>query len=369
MRDSRGHPTNQFLMITDNGFGTKKNSPDAMLFFHILEADFSKNLLEPKSDVFLSDPNKRVPFLIVDESSKQRYLTGSDFKPESIQPVGDEFWIGDEFGPFLINTDKNGKVIAVYDTPLPDGQPGIVKSPDQDSLTLPDPDKPMPIYHTRRSRGFEGMALDPRGRYLYPLLEGPLYNTTNKTYETRNGIEYLRIYKFDLAAKTFLNNTVKYPLEQNGNSIGDFNMIDDCKGMIIERDAEEGSSDKACSANQTEMCWASPAKFKRIYLVDICKPDSAGFIPKDKYIDLLNIKDPDGLSPYSNDGTYTFPYYNVENVDVYDERTHTIIVANDNNFPYSNGRIWGKPDESELIVLEVPAFFNGDSCGGIPSSG
>lgn len=43
----------------------------------------------------------------------------------------------------------------------------------------------------------------------------------------------------------------------------------------------------------------------------------------------------------------------VEDVDVYDYKTNTIITGNDNNFPYSSSRKAGKADENEMLVLEV----------------
>jgi hypothetical protein len=52
----------------------------------------------------------------------------------------------------------------------------------------------------------------------------------------------------------------------------------------------------------------------------------------------------------------------VEDVDVYDAKTNTIITSNDNNFPYSSSRKAGKADDNELLVLEVPGFFNGGKC-------
>jgi len=40
----------------------------------------------------------------------RRYLTGGDLDLESVQPIGDFLYFGEEFGPYLIKTDKSGKV-------------------------------------------------------------------------------------------------------------------------------------------------------------------------------------------------------------------------------------------------------------------
>ena len=94
-----------FLTLTDNGFGSKANSPDAMLMFHVVKPDWKTGAVEHVSTTFLNDPDRKVPFRIVNENTPKRYLTGSDFDIESIQPIGDALWFGDEFGPFLIKTD------------------------------------------------------------------------------------------------------------------------------------------------------------------------------------------------------------------------------------------------------------------------
>ena len=55
--------------------------------------------------------------MIVTEGTKARYLTGrisisSRFSSSATRVVGDEF------GPYLIRTDRNGKVQAVHETKL-----------------------------------------------------------------------------------------------------------------------------------------------------------------------------------------------------------------------------------------------------------
>src|SRR3954451_5656555 len=76
-----------FLTLTDNGFGSKANSPDAMLMFHIIKPDWKAGTIERVSTTFLHDPDRKVPFRIVNENTPRRYLTGADFDIESIQPI------------------------------------------------------------------------------------------------------------------------------------------------------------------------------------------------------------------------------------------------------------------------------------------
>ena len=134
-----------------------------------------------------------MPFRIVNENTAKRYLTGSDFDIESIQPIGDALWFGDEFGPFLIKTDKNGKVLQVFET-MVDGKP--VRSPDHPAMVMPAAPGPVK-FEVRRSKGFEGMAASADGKFLYPLLEGPLVAADGKP-ESKEGTAYLRILEFDV---------------------------------------------------------------------------------------------------------------------------------------------------------------------------
>lgn len=115
-----------FWILTDNGAGNKVNSPDFMLHLSRYNVDFKSGQFERLETVFLHDPDRKVPFRIVQEGTEKRYLTGSDFDPESVQIAGGHIWIGEEFGPFLIQADMQGKVLGVYDT-LVDGKP--IRSP------------------------------------------------------------------------------------------------------------------------------------------------------------------------------------------------------------------------------------------------
>jgi hypothetical protein len=78
--------------------------------------------------------------------------------------------------------DCNGKVLQVFETKV-DGK--IVRSPDHPSITTPVAPGPVK-FEVRRSKGFEGMAQSPDGKFLYPLLEGPLVTEAGEM-EARDG--------------------------------------------------------------------------------------------------------------------------------------------------------------------------------------
>jgi len=342
-----------YWVLTDNGFGSKANSADAMLMFHHVQPDWKSGSVKRLQTVFLHDPDKKVPFLIVNEGTKQRYLTGADLDIESMQFIGDHVWFGDELGPYLVKTDRQGKVLAVFSTEV-DGK--LARSPDHFSVTTP---ATAGAFSTpvRRSRGYEGMAASKDGQFLYPLLEGPLWNEADKKWETKDGREYLRVLEFNVAKGEWTGRSWKYALELNGNNIGDFNMIDADTGLIIERDNGEGLENTACNGPARPDCQNVPAKFKRIYKISLKDADADGFVRKIGYIDLLDIQDPKGVAKVGGkDGKFTFPFVTIEDVDVVD--AEHIVVANDNNLPYSSGRQLGKNDDNEFILLHVPGLLS-----------
>ena len=66
------------------------------------------------------------------------------------------------------------------------------------------------LFNVRRSRGYEAMAASKDGRFLYPLLEGPLWDESAKAGEMDGDCEYLRILEFDVAAQKWTGRYWKY---------------------------------------------------------------------------------------------------------------------------------------------------------------
>jgi glycerophosphoryl diester phosphodiesterase len=177
------------------------------------------------------------------------------------------------------------------------------------------------------SKGFEGLAINPDKTKLYPLLEGSVLGDPN---------DALRIYQFDIASKQYEGLVGYYHLEDPSHAIGDFTVVNNNEYLIIERDNAQGDA----------------AKFKKIYKVDFSQKDVNGYVAKEEVADLLNIQDPNDLN---QDGStkFTFPFQTIENVLVIDK--NTILVANDNNYPFSVGRPPAiDNDEIILLGLEKP---------------
>lgn len=341
-----------FWVLTDNGAGSKANSPDFMLHLSHYDIDFKSGNFHKKQTLFLKDPNKKVPFHITNENTDARYLTGADFDPESFQIVDDTLWIGDEFGPYLIKADMSGNILSVFESKL--GNTPLI-SPDHYRMTTPATPMDSTHFNVKRSKGYEGMASD--GKYLYPILEGMLWDKDKAAYQNKHGKPYLNILQFDIKNEAWTDKVWYYPLESDAHAIGDFNMIDDNHALVIERDDGEGVAQYACKKGDDKShCFDKLPKFKRVYFIRFDKNNSGDFVEKLGYIDLLDIQDPHNLAkkPLS-DNTFTFPFFTIENVDVVDD-AH-IIIGNDNNLPFSSSRLPNTADDNEMILLYVPELL------------
>ncbi|MCX7933265.1 MAG: esterase-like activity of phytase family protein, partial [Rhodovarius sp.] len=349
-----------FWVTGDNGFGNRRNSADALLMIFRLRPDWQTGRILHEGTIFLSDPNRIAPFPIQNEATETRYLTGADFDIESIQRLPDgSFILGDEFGPYLLHVDAAGRLLRVIETVL-DGE--VLRSPDHHALQVPaNPTAGVP-HRVRRSGGYEGIALTPDGRTLWAMLEQPLFAPNSNQPEG----QFLRVLEFDVTRMSWTGRHVRYRLEPGATAIGDFNFIDDRRALVIERDNGEGDPALACAPGQQSSaerpCFAMPARFKRVYLVDMGAVDADGFVRKIGHIDLMAIQDPEGIARQRGDRApdapatvFTFPFFTIENVVAVDDQH--IIVGNDNNLPFSAGRHLTRADDNELILLRVPELL------------
>lgn len=112
---------------------------------------------------------------------------------------------------------------------------------------------------------------------------------------------------------------------------------------------------------------------KKDTLVDTARIDAEGYIRRIGHVDLMNIDDPDGkaiariIGKGAAANKFTFPFFTIENVMRVD--ANRILVANDNNLPFSGGREIGKAANNEFILLDVDQLLaarfslGGSECG------
>lgn len=338
-------------MLTDNGFGSKSNSPDALLMFHRMVPNWDAGTIEMKETVFLRDPDFKVPFRIAYEGTEARYLTGADFDLESIQILNGEVWIGEEFGPYLIRATLDGKVVGVYPTLMGDRPLTGADAPGISAASVVGKDWVVP-----RSGGYEGLALQPGTNLLWAMLEKPLLGEDGQPEGT-----FLRVLAFDPAKAAWTGQTFKFALAEGSTAIGDFNFIDETRALVIERDNGEGDPSLKCEGDARPDCFPAPAMIKRVVLIDTATVDSDGFVRRIGHIDLMAIADPEARNRLETvakrdlKGVMTFPFFTIEDVMRVDD-TH-IMVGNDNNLPFSSGRKLDAAADNEAILLEVPEFL------------
>jgi glycerophosphoryl diester phosphodiesterase len=84
-----------------------------------------------------------------------------------------------------------------------------------------------------------------------------------------------------------------------------------------------------------------------------------GYLPTTPLVDLLSLDNPapDVGGPAQAGAVglgdpFAFPFQTIESLLVQDRRT--LVVANDNDYPFSSGRRPGSPDDNEIIVIRLP---------------
>jgi glycerophosphoryl diester phosphodiesterase len=307
--------------LSDNGYGTRANSPDFLLRIYRLHVEWgdgaTAGAVHVRSHVPLADPDRKLPFPLVREHTPERWLTGADLDPESLVRMPDgSFWIGDEFGPFLIHVSAEGRVLE-----SPYEIPGM-RSPDHPHEPPPDAGQSTAAT-VRRSRGFEGLAI--AGGHLFAVIEAGIGANADAAL----------IYEFVLDRRAFTGQTWRLPLAGDEHAVTEFVSLAPlgpaCAGrfIAIERDNAHGSA----------------AKLKRVLEVHLPGTSVVSHV----VVDLLNISNPRALGGHAS--IFTFPFITTEAV--WPVSRTALVLANDNNFPAGGGRPGYQRDSTEFIRLEL----------------
>ena len=310
----------RYWAMPDNGFGSKANSRSFLLRLYQVKSDWKTarggaGTVKIEDWITLSDPDRRVRWKIVNEGTRDRLLTGGDFDIESVrQDRRGDLWFGEEFGPYLLHTDRRGRL---KEAPIP--LPGV-RSPDATGTGEA---------NLARSNGFEGMALSEDRRTLHPVLEGPVAGDDPRVR---------RVYTFDLDRRRYESGWREYRVARPDLLVADFTHDRDDRFVALERDNGQGAA----------------ARHKQAFEVTLARE---GVLPKRRIADLLDLRDPAGLSLPGRPGDiglgdpFSMPYQTIEAVlPVGDDR---LAIVNDTNFG-SRGRNPDQPDYSDFIIVSAP---------------
>ena len=313
-----------FWAQPDNGFGSKGNSADFLLRTYLVRpawqtADGGAGEIAIERFVSYNDRDHVLDFPIVNDGTAERLLTGADFDIESVVRAADgSFWVGEEFGPFLLHFDANGTLLE-----KPYSLTGA-KSPQNPYL------QPGETPRVRASRGFEALAASVNGRYLYPVIEG--------SYADDPDLRRREIHEFDTERGAYTGRTWSYQADQEANVIGDAFMVRNDVLLLVERDDFEGDQSVT----------------KRVYEVDLRRTDAAGYLEKTLVLDALRIANPDGIGAGDGYGTgevFSLPVQSFETV--VQLKNGDLLIGNDNNYPGNDARIPGTPDDTEFAVIDL----------------
>ena len=213
--------------------------------------------------------------------------------PEGIR-VGPDgtFFLSDEYGPYVLEFDRQGNVIRALDVPdeFEIDHPSGIAAEELTGNTS----------GRQANRGMEGLAISPDGRTLYGIMQNALLQDNALTPGTtdRQSV-WTRILKIDVATGATAQYAYQLDAFNRGQGVSEILAIDDHEFLVLERD----------NRSNLQTPPQAPTR-KTIYRIDLTGADdvtgvtlpASGPLPggrqavsKELFIDLL---DPDfGLAP------------------------------------------------------------------------
>lgn len=312
-----------WFALSDNGFGAKVNSADYLLRIYRLTVQWGSGAPSGRVSlagfIQLADPDRKLPFPIAREAATDRWLTGADLDPESfVRMTAGTFWVGDEFGPFLLHFAADGRLLE------PPYEIGGMRSPDHPHAQAADAGAASTAT-VRRSRGFEGLA--QFGGDLYAAIETGIGADADASV----------IYEFNLDKHVFTGQQWRFPLASRDHALTELVSLApvarECAArfLAIERDGGHGPAAKVKRVHELHLAGNSVVSRLVIDLLDIANPQRIGGFPE----------------------RFTFPYITTEAV--WPISREEVVLANDNNYPAGGGRDGAVRDVTEFVRLRLAA--------------
>jgi hypothetical protein len=149
------------------------------------------------------------------------------------------FWVSDEYGPYIVHFDKNGKEISRL-------------SPFDGTL-------PAELKFREPNKGMEGLTITPDGKTLVGIMQSAL--DIDSTYQAKSkNIPFTRIVTYDL--RTHAEHEYAYPLDDpkaNGTAVSEITAVSSTKFLVDERDGT-----------------MEPGAYKKFYEIDLSNATDIG---------------------------------------------------------------------------------------------
>ncbi|MBN9184610.1 MAG: esterase-like activity of phytase family protein [Microbacterium sp.] len=149
------------------------------------------------------------------------------------------FWVSDEYGPFVVHVDRNGREISRL-------------SPYDGSL-------PAELKYREPNKGMEGLTVTPDGRTLVGIMQAALTIDASKQAKSKN-IPFTRIVTYDL--RTHAVHEYAYVLDDpaaNGTAVSEITAISATRFLVDERDGK-----------------MEPGAYKKVYEIDLAAATDIG---------------------------------------------------------------------------------------------
>ena len=318
--------------MPDNGFGAKATSKDFLIRAYYIKVDFKTASggtggIEVRDFISFSDPDDKIGFTIVNESTTDRLLTSGDIDPESMQVASQRRLL-------------DGRRVRAVDSPLRLHRQAARRAlwdsgPEASQQPVPRRRGPHPAQQPRvRGHGDEPEREVPLRRARGP---GPTVADTDQRRRY--------IYEFSTVTKALTGQSLGVQgRERRVDDFPDMFALDSNRIVMMERDGGLGLT----------------AIFRNVYVLDLRDVGSDGFIVKNLALDMTAIPDPDSVSLpaiHAGDIGLGNPFRVVcESVEaIYPLDGVRVMIGCDNNIP-NKGRNPNLADDNEIIVVKIPGM-------------
>lgn len=232
------------------------------------------------------------------------------------------FWVSDEYAPFIMQFDRQGKLLRELS-----------------------PSKGLPEYYAKRrpNRGMEGLTISKDGKYLYGIMQSPLYYPDKSTKDKSLNNRIIQIDLTNNATKEFI-----YQLEASKNIVSEITCINDSTFLVMERDGDFPKDGKG---------------FKKVFQINLKEASDVSGNPVDPFTseELIAAKILPVKKELLTDLLTAIPGYRhdkPEGITMYNDST--LCVVNDDDFGIdasSDGKFVPKTDASGQLDKNTVYFI------------